>query len=267
MRRNVTIPRLVTWIWIIIVGAASVLFLLTPTRAIPPYSPTQGWRTSTPEEQGIDSTPLVAMLDDIQKKNQPIDGILIVRNGTLVLEAYRHPFQADQRHFMSSATKSITGTLIGIAIDKGLIDSVDHKLLDFFPDRTFANVDTQKQSITLRHVLSMSSGLDWPHNGLNEYLEPGMEASKDWVQFVLDRPMAAAPGSVFVYNSGGSHLLSAVIQKATGMSALDFAQKHLFAPLGITNVTWATDPQGINFGAANLAMSPRDMAKLGYLYL
>ncbi len=168
---------------------------------------------------------------------------------------------------MSSATKSITGTLIGIAIDKGLIDSVDHKLLDFFPDRTFANVDTQKQSITLRHVLSMSSGLDWPHNGLNEYLEPGMEASKDWVQFVLDRPMAAAPGSVFVYNSGGSHLLSAVIQKATGMSALDFAQKHLFAPLGITNVTWATDPQGINFGAANLAMSPRDMAKLGYLYL
>ncbi len=275
MRNHSQRSQLVRWIWLVmLVAAPGALLSPSPltvqsqsTPSASPYWPTQGWRTSAPEQQGMDSATLVAMLDEIHKQGQAIHGVLVVRNGYLVLEAYFYPFKGESRHWIASATKSFTSALIGIAIDKGHIDGVNHKLLDFFPDRTVANVDARKRAITLEHVLTMSSGLDWPTHGPQEDLYAQYSQSKDLVQFVLDRPMAHDPGTRFVYNSGGAHLLAAIIQKTTGMRAQEFARTNLFAPLGISNAFWLSDQNGINWGEGGLALVPRDLAKFGYLYL
>jgi CubicO group peptidase (beta-lactamase class C family) len=215
----------------------------------------------------MDSVKLVAMLTEIQDKNYPIHGLLIIRSGYLVLEMYTPPFQATSRHYIASATKSFTSALIGIAIEKGAIRGLDAHLLDFFSGRTFANPDPRKQEIKLEHLLTMSSGLDWPTQGLYEPLGGQLQAASDGVQLMLDRPMAGQPGVRFNYNTGGSLLLSAVLSQATGMSALGYAQQNLFSPLGISDVLWASDPQGITQGGSGLELVPRDMAKFGYLYL
>ena len=139
--------------------------------------------------------------------------------------------------------------------------------MEFFADRTIANLDERKKAITIRHLLDMTSGLEWSEglDGFRSFLE--MERSPDWQQFVLDRPMSEAPGTRFYYDSGNSHLLSAILTKNTGKSAFDYAREELFGPLGIEDVMWRGDPQGISGGGAGLYMHPRDMAKIGYLYL
>jgi len=158
--------------------------------------------------------------------------------------------------------------LVGIALDKGSIKSVKQPILEFFPKETIANLDEQKRAITLEDLLTMSSGLDtkdsWLYNwvGLSK-----MRNSENWAQYILDLPMAQAPGNRFEYSNGVSHLLSAIIQKATQVSALEFAKKHLFGPLGITDVKWPTDPKGINIGYGQMMLTPHDMAKFGLLYL
>lgn len=242
---------------------------LRPTLAPPstPYWPGPAWRVSTPEEQGINSGRLVALLDDIQLHNYPIHGIAVVRNGYLVMEAYVHPFRAGDRHYIASCTKSFTSALIGIALEQGHIDTIDHRLLDFFPERTVANGDAQKQAITLEHVLAMSSGLDWPGSELGETLDSQLVQSQDWVQFVLVRPMAREPGTTFRYNSGGSHLLAAIMRQTTAQTPLEFAQEHLFKPLGMANVFWPADPAGVNVGGWGLELTLPDLARFGYLYL
>jgi CubicO group peptidase (beta-lactamase class C family) len=160
---------------------------------------------------------------------------------------------------------------VGIAIKEGYIDGVDHRVLGFFPERTVANSDARKQAMTLEHLLTMTSGLDWPELSVSysssSNVNAQMAQSQDWVQFVLDRPMVEEPGTTFNYNTGGSHLLSAIIQETTGMNALSFAQAHLFEPLGISDVSWSSDPDGISYGGNGILMTPRDMAKFGYLYL
>ena len=243
-----------------------------PSQApIPPQVewPTYGWKTSTPEQQGMDSDELVKMFEYILEKQLNLHSVLIVRNGYLVTEAYFQPFQEDNKHLIASCTKSFTSALVGIAIDKGFLEGVDQKVLGLFPERTSANNSSSKKAITLELLLTMSSGLEWsewrPYDMLNSEIQ--MENSPDWVQFVLDRPLSAEPVTRWNYNSGNSHLLSAVVQKTTGMSALAFAQTYLFKPLGISDVVWGTDPEGINFGGAGLELTPRDMARFGYLYL
>jgi CubicO group peptidase (beta-lactamase class C family) len=154
-----------------------------------------------PEQQGMDSGKLVEMLDEIQNQGIPIHGVVIVRNGYLVLESYVHPFQAGDRHPLYSVTKSFTSALVGIAIQQGYIEGVDQKVLDFFPDRAVANPDSSKGAISIEHLLSMSSGLDWPTHGLGEDLFDQWYRSQDRVQYLLDRPLAHAPGTVFTYNS------------------------------------------------------------------
>jgi CubicO group peptidase (beta-lactamase class C family) len=153
---------------------------------------------------------------------------------------------------------------VGIALDEGYIQSVDQSVLDFFPDRTFANFDTRKADMRLEDLLTMRAGLDWDE-GMPAYQE--LMASRDWVGYVLDKPMDAEPGSQFNYCSGCSHVMSAIIKEATGKNTLDYAQAQLFDPLGITNFTWEEDSNGIPNGGWGLEMTPRDMAKLGYLYL
>lgn len=228
--------------------------------------PTKAWATSSPEEQGMSSEAL-GRLVDFGAANA-MDSLLVTRHGKIVLDATYAPFQAGLKHRMYSSTKSVISTLIAMALRDGKLDSVDRKILDFFPDLTIANLDDAKKAITIRHLLDMTSGLEWVE-GLSGPPESyiAMARSPNWVQFILDRPMAAAPGSVFYYDSGNSHLLSAILTKVTGLSARDYAQQMLFGPLGIEDVLWRHDPQGISTGGEGLYLQPRDMAKIGYLYL
>jgi len=253
---------------------SSILLLLFCCSAVlsvpaesPDYWPTDAWRTSTPEQQGMDSARLAEALDFCQKADVNIHSLLVIRNGYIVADAYFYPFAAASKHDVASVTKSFTSTLIGIAIDKGYIESVNQPVLDFFPERTVANVDANKKAMTLEHLLTMTCGLECI-NEPSEVTLFQMMANPDWVQFMLDLPMSDKPGTRFVYNSGGSHLLSAIIRATTGTNALDFAQEHLFKPLGICDVFWPFDPQGVNnHGWGDLVVTPHDMAKLGYLYL
>jgi CubicO group peptidase (beta-lactamase class C family) len=138
-------------------------------------------------------------------------------------------------------------------------------MLSFFPDREIANRDERKERITVAHLASMSAGLQCAAD--DEITMDEMRESKDWVQFALDRETVREPGTRFAYCSPDMHLLSAILQQATGMSAFDFAQKYLFQPLAIQDVYWPADPQGITHGAGDLALHPEDMAKVGSLFL
>jgi CubicO group peptidase (beta-lactamase class C family) len=233
----------------------------------PQVWPTKEWQASSPEQQGMDSRALASLVDFGAARG--MDSLLVTRHGKIVTEAYYAPFRPGIRHRMNSATKAVIGTLIAIALKNGSLDSLNHRVSDFFSDRAIASFDEKKQAITIQNLLDMTSGLDWV-----EGLESGraeslfaMERSPDWQQFVLDRPMAQPPGAGFYYNSGNAHLLSAILSKITGAGALDYAKQQLFGPLGITDVFWRRDPQGISAGGAGLYLQPRDMAKIGYLYL
>jgi CubicO group peptidase (beta-lactamase class C family) len=207
------------------------------------------------------------MLEYLQGRNSlDIHSLLIIRNGYIVTDVYFYPFSQGALHDLASATKSFTSTLIGIAIDQGAIEGVEQPVLDFFPERTVANLDANKEAMTLEDLLTMRSGFEC-NNQPAEIALSQVVASSDWVQFALDLPMAAEPGTRYAYCSPNSHLLSAIIQETTGMSALAFAQEHLFGPLGVSDVIWPTGPQGNNRGWGDLKLAPHDMAKLGYLFL
>jgi CubicO group peptidase (beta-lactamase class C family) len=166
-------------------------------------------------------------------------------------------------------TKAVVGTLAAIALKEGKIDRLDAPVLGFFPERNVANLDAHKKAMTLQSLLDMNSGLAWREPLTDEAPETmlQMERSADWVGFVLDRPMAQAPGASFNYDSGTWQLVSAIVAKQTGADTLAYARQKLFAPLGIADVAWRRDPQGVPIGGYGLFMQPRDMAKIGYLYL
>jgi CubicO group peptidase (beta-lactamase class C family) len=227
--------------------------------------PTQGWRASTPEEQGFDSAKLEEELRSLKKRSH-IDSLLMVRNGYVVLDAYFYPYDNLLPHKLASITKSVMTTLIGIAADQGKI-RLDQPMLSYFPGRTIANLDVRKQHITIRHLASMRNGFESGCLSGDAPTLSQMRSKSDWVQAALDRVMVEEPGTRFCYDSPGMHLLSAILQQATGMMALDFARQYLFEPLGIREVTWQSDPQGYTAGWGNLFLKPRDAAKIGYLWL
>jgi len=220
---------------------------------------------STPEEQGMDSNLLGRVFRDMGGESKGLHSLLVVRNRCLVFEAYWPPHHRDQKHYLNSATKAVLSALVGIAVHDGKLRE-DDLVVSYFPDYVSADGDPRKKRISVKHLLTMSSGIFWPQSA-SENASDQMGRSADWVRFILDRPMAAEPGSVTNYSNGDSHLLSAVLQKATGATALDFARKRLFEPLGISDVAWDSDPQGRSIGSAALQMRPVDMAKLGSLYL
>jgi len=232
------------------------------------YPPTKGWRVSSPEAQGMDAEKLNDMLEETLREKYGIDSITIIRNSYVVLDAYFYPFKKDAKHIVHSCTKSITSAAFGIAVDKGYIKNLDQPVFKIFPEKQFAHLDDSKKAITLKNLLTMTSGLKtedsyiYRWRGLNE-----MVKAKDWVQFVLDRPMAEKPGMLFEYSNCVTFLLSAIIQKTTQMNTFDFIKKYLFGPLGISDVKWAASPNGISFGYGAMWLTPHDMAKIGWLYL
>jgi len=227
--------------------------------------PTADWQACPPEEQGIDSAKLADGLVVIRERGLYLHSLMIIRNGYVVLDSSFYPYDGKAVHDVASVTKSIMTTLIGIAVDQGKL-KLDDPALSFFPERDVANRDTAKERITVRHLVSMSSGLDCTAANDEQTLHE-MERTVDFVQFVLDRKMIYEPGVRFVYCSPGMHLLSAILEKATDMTALDFARQHLFKPLGIRDVIWPADPQGLSHGWGDIRLHPRDMAKIGLLWL
>lgn len=232
------------------------------------YWPTQGWKTASPESQGMDSKHLLKMMQKIWEKEIGINSVLIARNGYIVLEANGYAYHRDNLRNIQSCTKSVSSALIGIAIDKGYIKSVHQPVLDFFPGRKAKRLNTDKKAMTLEHVLTMTTGLKCRDSHLYQWDGlTRMQNRRDWVKYMIDLPMSEKPGTHFEYCNGASFLLSAIIQNTTGMNASSFAEKNLFAPLGISNIRWPSNPRGITIGWGQLHMRPRDMAKFGYLYL
>jgi CubicO group peptidase (beta-lactamase class C family) len=215
----------------------------------------------------MDSASLARLIEAVGGYQQ--DSLMIVRHGKIVTEAYYAPYVAGVSHDLRSVTKSIVSTLTAIELQHGLLDSVDHPVIDLFADKPIANVDDNKKAMTVQSLLDMTSGIDWREKAYTpDETIMQMYRSPDRTQFVLNQPMTAAPGTKFYYNSGNPYVLSALITKKTGQSAFDFATKELFAPLGITSAKWGSvDAQGVTDGEAGLSLSPADMARIGYLYL
>jgi CubicO group peptidase (beta-lactamase class C family) len=237
--------------------------------ASPAYWPTNGWRASTPEEQGMDAEKLAAMFDQIQQDHLDLNSLLVVRNGSLVSELYVYPYSKEQAHDAFSVTKSVIGTLVGIAIQKGFIKDVHQTLLSLLPAEGVTNIEDEKKAITIENLLTQTSGLDCNDNSATIGIG-AMMSSANWVNFVLSQPMVTPPGEKFNYCTNAIELLSAVIQQTTGMSAREFANQYLFAPLGIGAIPierWPSDPQGVSTGGYGLVLTPQEMAKLGFLYL
>ena len=230
--------------------------------------PAKEWPVSTPEAQGMQSQKLADMLEVIERNRYNIDSVLVIRNGYVVLDAYVYPFSKGLRHPIHSCTKSIMSALVGIAIDRGFIKSLDQPVTDFFPDKAIANMDDNKKAMTLEHLLMMASGFDCKDSYLYDWKGLiQMKESADWAQYVLDLPMAGPPGESFEYCNGLTYLLSVIIQKTTKMKTLEFARKYLFNPLGITEIVWEQSPQGVDIGYGGMWLKPHDMARIGWLYL
>jgi CubicO group peptidase (beta-lactamase class C family) len=230
----------------------------------PAYWPADRWRTSTLEEQGLDSGLILAMLDNIQRENLAIHSVLIVRHGYLVTEVYFPPYQQDTRHPAYSMTKSVTSAMVGKALQEGYIQNIQQKVLEFFPDIAQDTTDPRRKEITIEHLLTMTAGYNT--NTMPDLY--GKDANFDTIRHILTyNSVLVPPGTSFYYDSGLPHLLSAVVQRNTGMTLQGYAEQKLFQPLGIKDYTWDSDPNGVTNGATGLTLRPRDMAKFGYLFL
>jgi CubicO group peptidase (beta-lactamase class C family) len=257
---------------------SSILLMLTVGLTMPTlmaqddghvsYWPTDGWRSSTPEEQGMDSDALADLMEDFAEDDGALDSLLVVRNGYVVLDAYIHPFEQGRRHELYSVTKSITSTVIGAAIQQGYIESVDQTVVELLGDLVPDGVDEEHAALTLEHMLMMGSGIDCPGDEGNQPTRgTSVHMEGDRYEDLLLEPIVAAPAERFQYCNPVSNLLSVIVTQTTGQNANAFATQHVFEPLGIRNPLWSSDSRGNSVGAAQLQMTPYDMAKIGYLYL
>jgi len=256
----------------IILGAAAYLYLRSAQEPQPAqleeYWPTEGWRSAEPGDLDLDASRLSSMVDHIRRDIPTIDSVMVVRHGYVAVDEYFGSFTSEQRHRIFSCTKSVTSTLIGLAIDEGLIQGLDANVLGLLPGYEARNVNQWKTSLTLRHLLPMASGIDARDDYPDDWLWlDRMLGAPDPVQYCLDLNVTVQPGTRFKYTNANSHLMSAIVKEATGMAALDYAREKLFEPLGIADAEWEADPQGVNWGHDRLYMRPRDMAKLGLLFL
>ncbi|MBI1850282.1 MAG: serine hydrolase [Planctomycetes bacterium] len=254
-----------------------------------PPDPTNGWPTASPESQGVDSRMLERLPKYVAERMPELHGLVLVRHGHLVWERYfpaqerdlvwtgggqglelpwSEPYatgeSANQLHNVKSVTKCFVSALVEIAISKGLMKP-QQTLGDFLPSAFTEGVDPKKRRISVENLLTMRSGLEWE--------ELGMIAGR-WVQsgdpfgFTMrEQKVVAEPGERWDYSSADTHVLSACLTAATGMPALEFADRHLFSRLGIRARRWSADTRGYTIGASELCLTPRDMAKLGLLYL
>jgi CubicO group peptidase (beta-lactamase class C family) len=233
---------------------------------LPDYWPTAGWRSAAPEAHGLDPAALAA-LDDAAPPY--LDGLLIIRDGSIVYERYFNGHDADTLHDIASVTKSWTSALVGIAQSQGHLTNLDATLPELLPSYFAGEMHADKRAITLRHLLTMRSGLAFDEQTLNSggYGDPAELLAGDVTAIALDFPVAHPPGSAWNYSTLDTQLIAAVMREATGAPLSAFAEEQLFAPMGVGPTEWLADATGGTIGGQNLRMTPRDMAKLGLLYL
>lgn len=234
----------------------------------PDYFPTDGWRTDTPENHGFDKEKLEKIATTIPEKLPFLDSLIIIRNGYIVYESYHNEYDANKIHDIASVTKSWTSALVGVAQEQGKITNLDDPLSVLLPDYFAENKYADKRDVTLRQLLMMRSGIDFSEDTLNSggYGREELFES-DVTAFGLSFPMAYQPGESWNYSTLDTQLISAIMQHATGESLESFAVSNLFEPMGIKEYDWLEDGIGTTIGGQNLSMTPRDMAKLGFLYL
>ena len=227
------------------------------------------WGYSTPEEQGMDSTVLAEMLEEINESYPSIKSVTIIRNENVVLDAYVYPNSGNSLYQINSIVKSILSLLFGIAIDQGYIESVNQPLTDFFPEESMDNFDYRKEIITLEHLLTMTPGLDCRDSYQFDWdwSDPQWLLINDWVQYFIDLPMVSTPGNRFAYCNSDARVLSVILTKATGMTAQVFANKYLFGPLGLRIDSWNNFQGVYTDGARGIRIRPIDLARVGQLVL
>lgn len=192
-----------------------------------------------------------------------LTSLLIQQNGQLQTEHYFNGMQEGESTNIKSASKSIISLLVGIAVDKGFIEDVRQPIKPYFPDYFAANPDSVKENIIIKDLLTMRAGLET--TSFHNY--GGWVISDDWITFALNQPLEKQPGTDMIYSTGTSHLLSAILTKAAGISTKAFAEKFLFGPMDITVGGWDRGPQGYYMGGNNLALTPADMLKIGQMVL
>jgi CubicO group peptidase (beta-lactamase class C family) len=208
--------------------------------------------------------PNAKRLDELQSQlaQVKIDYFTMTVSHQVVMTYARSPKSANKLHKINSVTKSVLSLLIGIALDRKQLESIHVPLTEFFP-----GLHNLEQELTLEHLLTMTAGWDWPEwADWNGFPKP-MYDSPDWVKFILSRPLTEKPGTRMVYNSGCSHLLSAILQKVSGMTTAAYAEKYLFKPMGLADFRWRSDANGIDIGGFGLELKASDLHKLGTLML
>jgi len=218
-----------------------------------------------PHGDHIDGDLLAEALAWIDEEPNYIDSFIVSHCKEIQSEAYFRGYEDATLHDLQSATKTFTAVLIGIAIDQGLIEGVEQPLVELLPDYAHLLMD-DKAAITLEHVLTMTTGLHWVDFGIGNSFDR-IAVAEDSVEFILGEPLDAAPGEVFFYNTGSSHLLSAIIHHNTAATTAEYAEQHLFGPLGIGEYTWPALLDGVNQGGWGMHMRPVDFLKLGLLLL
>lgn len=226
-----------------------------------PQHTSYAWQTAAPESLQVDGEQLVKAYAEADRMNF-VEGLVIIRHGQLIGEQYYNGYTKNTPHNVRSVAKSFLSALIGIAIEQGLIEGLDTKIMPYFEVYDNDHMDRRWKDVTIRHLLTMQSGIDSDENILLD-----VQNSKDWVYTTLNQQLIFDPGTRFGYSTLGTHLLSVILTAASGKTSKQYAQENLFEPLGIEIGGWDLDPRGFYFGGSDMFFSPRDMARLGQLYL
>jgi CubicO group peptidase (beta-lactamase class C family) len=216
---------------------------------------------STPEEQGVSSAALLGFFKAAGEKIDAVHSVMIVRHGHVIAEGWWDPYAAAEPHMLFSLSKSFTSTAVGLAVAEGKL-SLDGRVMDFFPDAAPAMPSKNLQQMRVRDLLRMSSGQRAAD--INDFPFVG---TQDPIRAFLEIPVPDIPGTHFVYNTPASFVLSAIVQKVTGQTVLDYLGPRLFVPLGITDAAWDTGTGGVSLGGFGLSLRTEDIAKFGQLYL
>ncbi len=232
--------------------------------------PNPDWETTTPAAAGLSESILDSTGAVLSRPGSNAVAYLVIRSGKIAWEQYFEGTQGADRHPLFSITKSVLSSLFGIALQEKLLRSVDQPVADFFPEFPLDSANLFSL-LTVRHLLTMTSGLVWPRIGWGrEPMVERMRKSPDWAHFILSVPVRRQEIGTFHYCSAASHLLSAILTRVTGLSACDYARSRLFGPLGIQNIVtgsdWESDPTANSLGGWGLHLSARELARFGWLY-
>jgi CubicO group peptidase (beta-lactamase class C family) len=212
---------------------------------------------SSPEAQGISSADILTFIEAADKTIESMNSFMLIRHGHVIAEGWWSPYNAESPHSLYSLSKSFTSTAVGLAIAEGKL-SLDDEVLKFFPEDAPAEPSKNLKAMRIRDLLRMSTG---------HQVEPPRRTDTPWTKVFLGQPVPHKPGTHFLYNTSATYMLSAIVQKATGMTVLDYLKPRLFDPLGIEHPTWESSPQGITVGGYGLSIRTEDIGRFGQLYL